>query len=69
MYSSGRLVTLCLSEFKFPTSDEFERSEVSQGFVRAHAIGGGVGISRFLIADLEEMRVPSDADALPPEAR
>jgi hypothetical protein len=30
VYSSSRLVTLCLSLFKFPTGDKFLRSEVGQ---------------------------------------
>src|ERR1700736_997405 len=38
LYSSSRLVTLCLSGLEFPTSDKFEWSEVSQGLVRTHAI-------------------------------
>jgi hypothetical protein len=39
MYSSSRLVTLCLSGLKFPTSDELEWSEVGQGLVRTQADG------------------------------
>src|SRR6267143_6085474 len=40
VYSSSRLVTLCLSEVAFPLSDELEWSEVGQRLMRAHAVVG-----------------------------
>src|SRR6266481_8856055 len=40
MYSSSRLVTLCLSEVVFPLGDELEWSEVGQRLMWAHAVVG-----------------------------
>src|SRR5712692_3166633 len=38
VYSSSRLVTLCLSPMEFPTGDEFQRSEVGERLVGSHAV-------------------------------
>ena len=38
LYSSSRLVTLCLSEIALPSSDEFQWGKVSQRLVGADAI-------------------------------
>src|SRR6266446_7050845 len=38
MYSSSRLVTLCLFRFAFPLEQEFLGSKISQGLVRAHTV-------------------------------
>jgi hypothetical protein len=40
LYSSSRLVTLCLSPMEFPTGDEFQWGEVGEGLVRAHTVVG-----------------------------
>src|ERR1022692_2536833 len=40
VYSSSRLVTLCLSEIQFPASDEFQWGEVVERLVRPHAVVG-----------------------------
>ena len=40
LYSSSRLVTLCLSPKEFPTGDEFEWGEVGERLVGAHAVVG-----------------------------
>ena len=38
VYSSSRLVTLCLSLVAFPAGDEFQRSEIGQRLVWANAV-------------------------------
>jgi len=40
LYSSSRLVTLCLSPISFPTGDEFQWGEVGERLVGAHAVVG-----------------------------
>ena len=40
MYSSSRLVTLCLSPLEFPAGDEFQWREVGERLVRADAVVG-----------------------------
>src|SRR6266699_693286 len=40
LYSSSRLVTLCLSWVVFPTGDEFQWGEVGERLMRAHAVVG-----------------------------
>src|SRR5260370_12063555 len=40
VYSSSRLVTLCLSLVAFPLGDELEWSEVGQRLMRAHTVVG-----------------------------
>src|SRR6266700_769826 len=40
VYSSSRLVTLCLSWVVFPTGDEFQWGEVGERLMRAHAVVG-----------------------------
>src|SRR6266478_2312584 len=40
VYSSSRLVTLCLSEVAFPLGDELEWSEIGQRLMWAHAVVG-----------------------------
>ena len=52
VYSSSRLVTLCLRPIVFPTSDEFQWSEVSEGLVRAHAVVGVLPIAELMIEAL-----------------
>jgi hypothetical protein len=49
LYSSSRLVTLCLSPIVFPTGDEFQWSEISERLVRAHAIVGVFPAAQLLI--------------------
>src|SRR5207245_9127826 len=49
VYSSSRLVTLCLSPMKFPTGDEFQRSEVGERLVRAHAVVGVFPMAQLVI--------------------
>ena len=49
MYSSSRLVTLCLSPMEFPSGDEFQRSEVGEGLVRAHAVVGMFPMAQLMI--------------------
>ena len=38
VYSSSRLVTLCLSPMEFPTGDEFQWGEVGERLVGSHAV-------------------------------
>src|SRR5712692_6710566 len=38
MYSSSRLVTLCLSPMEFPTGDEFQWGEVGERLEGSHAV-------------------------------
>jgi hypothetical protein len=47
MYSSSRLVTLCLSPF--PTGDEFGWGEVGKKLVRAHAVVGVLPAAELMI--------------------
>ena len=49
LYSSSRLVTLCLSRIVFPTSDEFQWGEISEGLVRAHAVVGMFPMAQLVV--------------------
>src|SRR5438132_13603324 len=49
MYSSSRLVTLCLSPMEFPTGDEFQWGEVGERLVRAHAVVGVFPMAQLMI--------------------
>jgi predicted permease len=49
VYSSSRLVTLCLSPIVFPTSDEFQWGEVGEGLVRAHAVVGMFPMAQLVV--------------------
>lgn len=49
MYSSRRLVTLCLWPMFFPTGDEFQWGEVGQGLVRAHAVVGMFPMAQLVV--------------------
>jgi len=40
VYSSSRLVTLCLSGIRLPSSDEFKGGEIGQRLVWSHAVVG-----------------------------
>src|SRR5580704_8247219 len=49
LYSSSRLVTLCLSWVVFPVGDEFQRGEVGEGLVRAHAVVGVFPMAELMV--------------------
>src|SRR5258708_36382002 len=49
VYSSSRLVTLCLSPISFPTGDEFQWGEVGERLVRAHAVVGVFPMAQLMI--------------------
>src|SRR5258708_40055115 len=49
LYSSSRLVTLCLSLISFPTGDEFQWGEVGERLVRAHAVVGVFPMAQLMI--------------------
>src|SRR5258708_29860387 len=49
LYSSSRLVTLCLSPISFPTGDEFQWGEVGERLVRAHAVVGVFPMAQLMI--------------------
>jgi hypothetical protein len=49
MYSSSRLVTLCLSPLEFPTGDEFEWGEVGQGLMGTDAVVGVLPAAELMI--------------------
>src|SRR5258708_4422450 len=49
LYSSSRLVTLCLSPISFPTGDEFQWGEVGERLVGAHAVVGVFPMAQLMI--------------------
>jgi hypothetical protein len=65
MYSSSRLVTLCLSVVVFPPAYEFEWGEVGEGLVWTDAVVGSLP-EEFLIKDGQLVRVGSDLGKLSP---
>src|SRR5882762_7933532 len=49
LYSSSRLVTLCLSRIRLPSSEKFERGEVGQGLKGPYAVVGFFPTSQLLV--------------------
>ena len=49
LYSSSRLVTLCLSPTEFPTGDEFQWGEVGERLVGSHAVVGMFPMAQLVI--------------------
>src|SRR5256885_1995289 len=49
VYSSSRLVTLCLSRIRFPSSEKFEGSEVGEGLMGPYAVVGFLPAAQLLV--------------------
>src|SRR6267142_2068059 len=49
LYSSSRLVTLCLSRVRLPASEKFERGEVGEGLMGPYAVVGFFPTSQLLV--------------------
>jgi len=57
LYSSSRLVTLCLSSFVFPAGDEFQWGEVGEGLVWADGVVDLLPVAELAIEDGQLVRV------------
>ncbi len=57
LYSSSRLVTLCLSPLEFPTVDEFQWGEVGERLVGSHAVIGVFPMAQLMIEPQGLIRV------------
>src|SRR6266403_4258790 len=49
MYSSSRLVTLCLSRVRLPASEKFERGEIGEGLMGPYTVVGFLPASQLLV--------------------
>src|SRR6267154_578724 len=49
LYSSSRLVTLCLSRVRLPASEKFERGEIGEGLMGPYAVVGFLPASQLLV--------------------
>src|SRR5712672_4613320 len=49
LYSSSRLVTLCLSRVCLPASEKFERGEVGEGLMGPYTVVGFLPASQLLV--------------------
>src|SRR5712672_2143380 len=49
LYSSSRLVTLCLSRIRLQSSEKFERGEVGEGLMGPYAVVGFFPTSQLLV--------------------
>src|SRR5882762_1259308 len=49
VYSSSRLVTLCLSRVRLPASEKFERGEIGEGLMGPYAVVGFLPASQLLV--------------------
>src|SRR5712671_7365879 len=49
VYSSSRLVTLCLSRVRLPASEKFERGEVGEGLMGPYTVVGFLPASQLLV--------------------
>src|SRR6266851_6316886 len=57
LYSSSRLVTLCLSRIRLPSSDKFKWGEVGQGLVWTHTVVGFLPVPQLPVEHRQLIRL------------
>src|SRR6266849_1781089 len=57
VYSSSRLVTLCLSRIRLPSSDKFKWGEVGQGLVWTHTVVGFLPVPQLPVEHRQLIRL------------